>query len=370
MQSTHDITVPTGSTFPYRGDYTFTGLSASASGTHYVATLTACRPTGHTDCAEPKRSKAVTLLTKLATPTNLDVVPMGNRVARIKWDAVTQPSATRYVITDNGTPPGQFTVEGVTYYDVKLDDYLKDAQADTFTVYAHRTGGNYLDSAPSAAIKIIDNPITRADGNSKDVTGGQVNVTWRVPGDTTDLTFQHLDLGGDHTGTTWTPSLSGQWSDKSAPMNYADSATIPITGLTLGNIYAITATYFEADGTKVYSGRPVYAWTAKDKPAPDARVATYPYFGHWPDKTYRYRICAETFPAIERSNWTNIIEDAFRTMGNRSTRPDHYDARPGRMWLRRSEAKETPRDEGNHLVHHRRNPPQQKRSVHGRRRGS
>ena len=247
---------------------------------------------------------------------------MANRVARIKWDAVTQPDATHYVITAAGTTPGQFTVAGDTFYDVKLDQYLADNQADTFTVYAHRSGANYLDSEPSAAIKIIPNPIKRADGNSKDVIGGQVNVTWAVPGGTTDLTFHHLDLGGDHTGTTWAPSLSGQWSDKSAPMNYADSATFPITGLTVGNIYAITATYIESSGTKVFSGRPVYAWTAKDKPAPDARVATYPYFGHWPDKTYTYRICEDTFPndpytdwagnvSTQKAQWSSLIENAF-----------------------------------------------------------
>ena len=343
VQSTHDITVPTGSTFPYSGDYTFTGLSASASNTHYVATLTACRPPGHTDCAEPKQSKAVTLLTKLTTPTNLDVVPMGNRVARFKWDAVTQPSATHYVITDNRIPPGQFTVAGDTYYDVKLDLYLADDLADTFTVYAHRTGGNYLDSDPSAAIKIVDNPVLQQPGGSangdnsdldENATVGKAVITWQKidnVSSTSDYTIITRRLAGDgfHHGETWNP-----WGGPEPAIIADTQVNLPVfaspsqleytkEGLSFDWIYAIQINYTETDGTEVYSGRYAYVWPAKGQPGNATlvsgdRVATYPYFGHWPDKTYTYRICEDSFQnrrvfgtRHERESWVALIESAF-----------------------------------------------------------
>ena len=253
-------------------------------------------------------------LNKLTTP-EITVVPIGptvqgHRQARVGWSGDEQ--TTTYEIIIAGTKPSRFSLMAPNHehWDLNLDEYLVNDDELWFTLKAHRPTTNYA-SSEAVTIKVRDNPIERADGNSKGVTGGQANVTWRVPGDTTDLTFQYLDLGSHHTGTAWNPSLTGQWSDKSAPMNYADSAAIPITGLTLGNIYAITATYIESSGTKVFSGRPVYAWPARGLPARGSRVATYPYFGHWPDKTYTYRICEDTFPSADRTNWVNLINAAF-----------------------------------------------------------
>lgn len=87
--------------------------------------------------------------------------------------------------------------------------------------------------------------------------------------------------------------------------------------LTIGEIYAIQLNY-EQNRQKVFSGRDAFVWPSK-LPAEkgklpigeDERVATYPYFGHWADKEYRYRICEETFPQANRTKWVNLINHAL-----------------------------------------------------------
>ena len=101
-----------------------------------------------------------------------------------------------------------------------------------------------------------------------------------------------------------------------------------ISNLVFEDIYAIQLNY-EQNAQKVFSGRDVFVWPSKPSAeegklpiGKDERVATYPYFGHWPNKEYRYRICELTFPADivldgngnltpKREQWVSLINHAF-----------------------------------------------------------
>ena len=61
----------------------------------------------------------------------------------------------------------------------------------------------------------------------------------------------------------------------------------------------------------MYSARDAYAWTSSDFPRRDSRVATYPFFGHWPGRSFSYTICRNTFPTNTKQEWVNLISKAF-----------------------------------------------------------
>lgn len=89
-------------------------------------------------------------------------------------------------------------------------------------------------------------------------------------------------------------------------------------GLTLGDIYGFQLNYRTTDASnepiQVFSARDVYVWPATDQPGVGDRtdrVASFPFFGHWKDHTYRYIICTETFPAAKVLDWENLLHDAF-----------------------------------------------------------
>ena len=93
-----------------------------------------------------------------------------------------------------------------------------------------------------------------------------------------------------------------------------------ITGLQPREIYAVQIYYDSGTGATehwVYAARDVYVWPFSGRPGIDSafpnqgrRVATYPVYGHFPDRQFTYKICTDTFP--ERVNdWRNLINKAF-----------------------------------------------------------
>ena len=92
-----------------------------------------------------------------------------------------------------------------------------------------------------------------------------------------------------------------------------DRLSATIDNLQLGELYGVQINYETASGP-VFSARDVYVWPSTGFPGkgnrPD-RVATFPYFGHWEDRTYRYILCEETFPALKQSRWEAVINKAF-----------------------------------------------------------
>ena len=240
------------------------------------------------------------------------------RKAKIKWSSVA--NAGTYTIKRTGSQTRDLSVITTTYKEISLDDYLSDDTVDTFRVKAISSSSLYEDSDYSDTIRIVDNPIVRADGDNSSLassaTTGNAIIKWTRASGASKYSIRYRKMGGDHTQETWTDIPFGSGST-ATPSSSARSHTL--TGLELEKVYAIQLNY-EQNGQKVFSGRDAYVWPARGFPGEDERVATYPYFGHWPDREFTYRICENTFPENEdedgednpvRTNWVNLINAAF-----------------------------------------------------------
>ena len=68
------------------------------------------------------------------------------------------------------------------------------------------------------------------------------------------------------------------------------------------------------------SGNNSFSWqealSASRVEGQGSRVATYPVYGHWPDRMFDYRICTNQFPeemtAQDRLDWDSAIQEAFK----------------------------------------------------------
>ena len=315
----------------------FDGLSY---GLWYKARGRNCRTSSRTNCGAWSSFSAETFL--LARPANLDVKPLPLRKAELSWGPVA--GADQYEV-EIQAPGGTWasphaTTTTTTSYTIALDSILPgrglgDAPyAYEFRVTAKRQaiGGAYTpDSRHSDVVTIIDTPITKADGDSREMPEGEgwANLEWTQVSTLTILgpsyaggsySFRYRKLGlhtlirknmvidVDHTDYEWKPTNPG-------PNQTA--STSPITGLELEEIYAIQLRY-ETATHRVYAARDVYVWPSKGS-AWNERVASFPLIHPLKDKTYAYRVCEETFPGgIELTNgekanpgWRNAIEHAL-----------------------------------------------------------
>ena len=261
---------------------------------------------------------------KLAKPEIARVEPMTGRQVRMVWAADvnanrfevkrmravgTTPSAVQCENAAMGADPT--TLECI----INLDEYLVDTESDLFTVQAFQDGGSHAPSDVSYPVGIVVAPIKSMDGDS----GVTLVVEWDTPpGDiqTQSLSYRAGGGGQSHTDEIWTPSFN---PPKPLVTVNATKREHEITGLTAGTIYAVQYIYTDEDGIKTFAGRDSYGWTSIGQPAEGrhglndkGRVATYPYFGHWPDRTYRYRICDNSFPATDRAQWVSTIAAAAR----------------------------------------------------------
>ena len=108
-------------------------------------------------------------------------------------------------------------------------------------------------------------------------------------------------------GIEWHP-IESDWSD----FVPADSGKLEHdeNGLVIGDVYAFQLAYELHDGREGFSGRESYVWpwpSTKKFPNDRAKVATYPFFGHWASKEYQYSICSDTL----YGDWDSLIENAF-----------------------------------------------------------
>ena len=279
---------------------------------------------------------------ELATPTGLTVTPLPQRKARLSWAMISGApkyhvevkgggSSKVFILTHNLNP--QVT------YDIALDSILDgkglaDATAYQFRVKAiydddtSDASDPYVDSDYSAIVEVRDTPITSINGDSSGRADGkgQAVVTWgAVPG-ATAYTLRWRELpdhqvspprpgtGGlarfgryvDHANTDWRPQAAGA-TDWNYPAG-ASSSGMTVGGLNLGEIYAFQLTYTNASG-QGFAARESYVWPSKGFPSD--RVATYPFFGHWPGKIFPYTICLNTFPSETQNEWFQVINKAF-----------------------------------------------------------
>ena len=300
----------------------------------YAVGIQACQDEQLTNCSSRIDSNS---LTKLAAPDNLTISPLPSRQARLSWDRV--GNREDYVVLRVSPPPAIGELESAflvgdpySTQDLSLDSVMSQPREVKYTVYASGNANEFLAGVRSPEITLIDNPIIRIDGNSKSVTTGppslrgHATLRWSKVSGVTAYTIRYRRLPGDHSRLNWRPQEGTTWQE--ITLNPNDIATDPeagsrymhpITGLELNSIYAVQLNYTKGS-SEFFSVRDAYIWPAKDFPGepgrltgePDhsGRVATYPFFGHWPDKTYTYSICANTFPPDSSAQWQGLVEDA------------------------------------------------------------
>lgn len=255
-------------------------------------------------------------LNKLTTPADVAVVPMTLRRAKITWTR--DSNATHFEVRRMGNPDPIMCDAGITDGCViQIDDYLLDAAADIFTVQDLGPGTNYAPSDVSDRFGIEDSPIKSIDGDS----GNSLTVAWRTPqGGVQQQSLVYRGSLGNHTYETWTPAFG---SATPTILTSPNLRNFEIPNLTDGLIYAVQYVYQDDDGVKIFAARDAYGWPSSDLPAKNeangdgGRVATYPYFGHWPDRTYKYYVCTGTFPddpntaVNETDAWSDMIQGAM-----------------------------------------------------------
>ena len=276
----------------------------------YKAKVRVCDQDGTSNCTSySSSSTAFALTVKLAKPTNLDVEPMLLRKAKIKWGSVA--NAGTYTIKRTGSETRDLSIITTNYKEIALDSYLDDDTVDTFQVKAISSSSLYEDSDYSDTIRIVDSPILRVDGDNSrlasSATTGSAIVKWMRESGASKYSIKYRKMGGDHTQSTWNNIPFGNAS-MATPASSARSHTL--TGIELEKVYAIQLNY-EQNGQKVFSGRDAYVWPSRGFPNEDERVATYPYFGHWPDREFTYRICENTFPENDKTKWVDLINAVF-----------------------------------------------------------
>lgn len=256
---------------------------------------------------------------KLKTPVITDVEPNALRQATFTWTPVSgavgynilvHKGTSQSYINDGAGNPMLFKN---TEYLVSLDEYFRDNDDDKFQVKAVASAGtNVLDSDLSAAVMIARNPIKRVDGNSVGSNRGKAKVDWQGTANGSKFVVRYRWLGEDNDEQDWSGYDDyGPW--KESDELPAGTVSHLISDLRLKTVYAVQLQWEEA-GIQVYSGTYSYVWPNNGLPArgfnDQGRVASYPYYGHWPNRTYSYNICADTF---DDNRWTQVINRAFRT---------------------------------------------------------
>ncbi len=292
---------------------------------------------------------------KLATP-KVDIVPLPQRKVRLQWQAVTGASGYTVQIQKRGgnwsSPSPREETQGAneTSYDINLMDIYggeglaHDTNGFEFRVMAKHSDSN-RNSAYSADIIVRDSPSVTVNGHSSN--RNTAVVKWKAPRNAKEYFVRWRVLGDDASGNAYTSpgwhlDASSLPASTFAPTTATPSPTSltltapttiehTISGLTPGALHAVQVVYRIDDGW-VFSGRDAYVWTSKNKPAPLTRVAGYPFYGHFANKTYAYRICKSTF-GTDSNTWALMIEHALMqwqkaTNGLISMVPEHDTSNP------------------------------------------
>ncbi len=211
--------------------------------------------------------------------------------------------------------------------------------------------GDPIDLATSQEVVVVDNPLLAVTGHAyAGVRGSEnspayyANLKWAAGGDVSSYSIRYRPLLSyghhSHSSESWQlmDSVLGAWgNDGNVRMLAASGSarTASIDSLSRGSLYAIQLNFEEKlDSTcqdtlasscltrPGFSARYAYVWASGTRPDAGAntpeRVATYPYYGHFGGKTYRYRICTDTLPQetlepFVRGTWINMINKAIGT---------------------------------------------------------
>ena len=302
--SFHEYEVRTGTTLDIPD-----ALTALGAGTH-TAAIRHCNAGG---CGMALEISFTVTGDTLTAPTGIDVTPLPEREAMIGWTAPSgSASDTRYSVqwaespdspeTDwekleiPGDTTGTKTTES-TQLAIKLYPHL--INHDSFAVRVTAGAGE-----SSEAVIIVDSPITRADGNSRGITGtqGKATIKWpAIPGARNfQLEIREMEVTEADTKVIFKPEDALTYT--------ADSGTTHSQALKKEKLHAVQLNY-ETDQGKVFSGMDAYVWVS-DR-AVD-RTSENTFFVFKRGKEYGYHVCTDTF-GQDHEKWAEMIEAAAET---------------------------------------------------------
>ena len=299
--------------------------AAAMARTEY--TWTAANENGDTDAL------TFFITVQLKAPENLVIIPLPERSAKLSWDAVTGAFGYGIQVRERYKENGRVVlgtwrylgeVIGVTKFPISLDAIWEDPDGEShgmaalpengayeYAVRAKSRLGSDAASAFSKPVEMRDIPMV-IDGMVMEANAAE--VMWpRVdePNIVYKLHWRKLDGGVFTFWESWSPSEAqpGDWIE-SEPIYATRKDTA--RRLAPDALYAFRLTY-EYDGGKGFSAREHYGWPRpadEQFPAKNERVATFPFYGHWPTKTYGYVFCDATVPSTEGSGWQALIAEA------------------------------------------------------------
>ena len=296
--------------------------------------------TGRSTARAPTQSPLCT--PALRAPV-LDVIPLPQRRAQLRWDEVTDAASYEIEIWDTQANagagdwvdyPGYTSGTSVV---ITLDSIHRgrglahQPSGFKFRVKAIAANGSSIPDSEYAEFTIVDSPIRSVNGDSRE---GKMKIRWNTAGSGAQYTVRWRKISNkdtnSHTNENWRPV---EWRSSHAGSEYDwDSETTSSSrgydidnedqGIDEGEIYAVQVNY-TVGNHQYFSARERYAWISNRRGGyrldGDERIGNFPLGFPLNDplapnnKTYAYRICADTFASDEtkQNEWIALIEHAL-----------------------------------------------------------
>ena len=297
-------------------------------------------------------SNAVHGSTRGCTKPQVDVIPLPQRKARLRWNNINGASSYEVRVAKPGEAMGNKVPQGcnasyaatgsATAYqcDILLDNIVDNeglAHVSAGEGYRIRVTVHFTDTSLASQysdVILLDSPIRSVNGDSRHVpeNKGKMVVKWRpaVSISTAHYTVRWRKLRGRHAGQVFWSPISWIEGDRNSEYDWqvgatttADSATYESENLKRGEIYAVQLNY-TLGADQYYSAREAYVWVSARAGGVYGGGVYGELIGGMPlgralddilapdYRTYFYRICEDTInPVSQRSDWAVLIEAAL-----------------------------------------------------------
>ena len=164
--------------------------------------------------------------TQLAQLTNVTVIPLPEREAKLQWDSVCH--ADQYVVlvrkkqggtggwdahplADLAKPTSDVSITiDLDDVDGKGNGLADDPHAYQFHIKARDSKSMSSESPASEVVTIVDSPIVSINGDSLGSGGmfGKMLIKWRSAGSNAQYTVRWREITGNHTQRGWQPTAA------------------------------------------------------------------------------------------------------------------------------------------------------------------
>ena len=286
--------------------------------------------------------------TRGCTKPEVDVIPLPQRRARLRWNNINGASTYEVRVAKPGEAIGNLVPPGcsasyaatasatATQCDIYLDNIIGGdglADLDAGEGYRFRVTVRFTDTSRASQFSdviIVDSPIRSVNGDSRE---GKMEVRWNPAGSDARYTVRWRRISDKDTNphssenwqpVEWRPDSRYDW-DSAITSSTEYDINNSAKGIVDEEIYAVQLNYTigsdhpGAAGVVAgyFSAREHYGWVSSQRGG--GRVGNFPL--NFPlndplapnNKTYAYRICADTFASdeTEQNEWIALIDHAL-----------------------------------------------------------